>query len=531
MNTATDVVKGVRFDPHSAAAEVLSPSTLSFLTDLHRRFRGPRADLLAGHAAQRAAYASGTRPSFDPTTAHIRSNDWHIAPAPIDLVNRRTELTGPVSRTEMVESLNSRARVYMADFEDTTSPTWHNCVDGQLNLRDAYAGTLTAEFDGVMRGPGPDSATLVVRTRGWHLTEHHVSVDGEPVAASLFDFGVCVANNAKAALASGTAPYFYLPKFEGPADAVLWREVFEWTEHELGLAHGTIRATVLIETISAAFAMDEILFELRDHITGLHTGNWDYLFSIMKTFSDDPEFVLFDRQNLTATTPFIRSFTELLVSTCHRRRAHAIGGMSGVIPDPAHPERTSAALRKVTVDKRREAGDGFDGTRIAQPAIVGVAEHEFNRVLSYRPHQIEVQRDDVYVTGSDLLAIRTSRGQRTEEGLRHNIRVALHYIGDWLGGHGAVAIDDHLEDTAMAEVCRTQIWQWRRHQVELSNGRTVDDDLLERLIAEESEALRPEVGASTWRQTRHDEAQKLLESLTFRDDLVQFLPVEAAGLI
>lgn len=527
----TETLARITIDPDPMVDDVLTAPVQHFLVALHEQFSSPRAQLLADHASARAIAARGSFGGWDAETAHIRSNEWHVAPAPRDLVNRRTELTGPVSRTALVEGLNSGAQVYMADFEDTITPTWSTCLDGQRNLRDAYAGTLTAEFDGETRAPAPDAATLVVRTRGWHLDEAHVRIDGAPIAASLFDFGVCVLHNAAAAVDGGTAPYFYLPKFEGAADAALWNDVIRWTEDHLGLPSGTIRVTVLIETIGAAFAMDEILFELRDHVTGLHTGNWDYLFSLIKTFPDDPDFILPDRDDLVATTPFIRAFTELLVSTCHRRGAHAIGGMSGVIPDPIDPARTASMERKVTVDKRREAGDGFDGTRIAQPALVPTATREFDRVLSYRANQLEVQRDDVYITKSDLLTIRTTRGTRSETGLRRDIRVAIHYIGEWLAGTGAVAIDDHLEDTAMAEISRAQIWQWRHHAVELSNGLVVGDALLDRLFAEERAALRDDLGESVWTTGRFDEAADLLRDWSSRDTLIGFFPIEAADAI
>lgn len=527
----TEALARITVAPDPRVDDVLTAPVQTFLIDLHEQFSSARQELLAHHATSQSAASIRDIVGWDAETAHIRSNEWHIAPAPVDLVNRRTELTGPVSRTALVEGLNSGAQVYMADFEDTITPTWATCLDGQRNLRDAYAGSLTAEFDGETRLPAPDAATLMVRTRGWHLNETHVRIDGIAMAASLFDFGVCVFNNAAVAIDSGTAPYFYLPKFQGAADAALWNDVIRWTEAHLGLPSGTIRVTVLIETIGAAFAMDEILFQLRDHITGLHTGNWDYLFSLIKTFPDDPNFILPDRDDLAATTPFIRAFTELLVSTCHRRGAHAIGGMSGVIPDLINPARTAPMERKVTVDKRREAGDGFDGTRIAQPALVEIATREFDRVLSYRANQLEVQRDDVYITKSDLLTIHTTRGDCTEAGLRHDIRVAVHYIGEWLTGTGAVAIDDHLEDTAMAEICRAQIWQWRHHAVELTNGLTVDDTLLDRLFTEERSALRSDLGEVAWAAGRFDEAADMLREWSSRDDLIGFFPIEAAAAI
>jgi malate synthase len=530
MATAVDVLHSADFTPHHLTDSVLTPDVQEFLVDLHRTFQPARHVLLAHHAEAAQRFDDGERPSFDPETAHIRSGEWHIAPPPFDLTNRRTELTGPLQRGAMVEALNSGASVFMADLEDTTTPTWDNILEGQANLRDAYAGTLTAVVDGEVRSPGSNPATLMVRTRGWHLDESNMKIDGESMAASLFDFAVCAFRNSHPAIAAGTGPYFYLPKFEGAADARLWSDVLEFTEERLGLHRGTIRVTVLVETIAAAFEMDEILFELRDHITGLHTGNWDYLFSIVKSFRNDPSFVLPDRADLSATTPFIRSFTELLVSVCHRRGAHALGGMSGIVPDPINPDRTAAALRKVTVDKRREAGDGFDGTRIAHPAIVSLAEAEFDRVLSYRPNQVEFQRDDVYVTAGDLLATTTTRGKFTEDGLRRNLRIGLHYLGEWLAGTGAVAIDDHIEDLAMAELCRVQIWQWRRHGIELTNGLTVDEQLIRRLADSERHDLRESLGETVWSSGRFGEAFSILLDLVLADELADFIPHQIAGL-
>ena len=517
----------MQFPAHPAAADVLNDDVVALLVGLHDRFAEPRDQLLAAHAARADAT---DRPGYNPETAYLRSNDWHVAPAPRDLVNRRTELVGLVSRHALVEGLNSGAQVYMADFEDTIVPTWDVVIDGQRNLRDAYRGTLAAEFEDELRTPADDAATLMVRTRGWHLDEPGFLVDGQAIAAPLFDFGVCVANNAAPALEAGTGPYFYLPKLEGQADARLWSEVLGWTEEQLGLSSGSIRVSALIETIHAAFAMDEILFELRDHITALHAGNWDYLFSLIKVFATDEEMVLPDIAALGPTTPFIRAFTELLVSTCHRRGAHAIGGMSGVIPDDLDPARTAPQVRKVTVDKRREAGDGFDGTRLAQASIIDIATHEFDRVLSYRANQLEVQRDDVYITASDLLTLRTTQGERTEAGLRAAIRTAVHYLGEWLGGVGAVAIDDHLEDTAMAELSRSLVWQWRHHAVELTNGVVVDDALLDQLCADETAQLREALGETTWADGRFDRAAALVREWSSRAELVPFFPIEAAGV-
>jgi malate synthase len=445
-----------------------------------------------------------------------------VARAPADLTNRRTEITGPVTRKFMIEALDSGADVFMADFEDATAPTWDNIIEGQANVHAAYLGELT--------GP-PFTTTLMVRTRAWHLDEKHLRVDDEPMAAALVDFGLCVFHNAAVANARGTAPYFYLPKVEGQTDARLWNEVFDFAESRLDLGPGTIRATVLIETILAAFEMDEILYELRDHITGLHTGNWDYLFSMAKTFRLDPAFVLPDRDRISVTTPFMRAFTELLVATCHRRGAHAIGGMSGVIPDADNEERIAGALRKVTIDKRREAGDGFDGTRIAHPALVPVAVAEFDKVLGDRPNQIARQRDDVYVTADDLLTLPGSVGAVTVEGVRTNIRIVIRYLGEWLSGTAAVAIDDHLEDTAMAEVCRAQLWQWCHHRVEISDGQILDQELLSTLVDEEFATLRNLLDEDTWAGGRFADARDLLLELVTGDVYPEWLTIPAYELL
>lgn len=527
MTATVDLRARVQHLDHPAVGEVLSNDVLTLLVGLHDRFEEPCTQLRAQHAL---ADTRCDRPAYDPETAYIRANEWHVAPAPRDLVDRRTELVGQVSRHALIEGMTSGAQVYMADFEDTIVPRWDIIIDGQRNLRDAYRGDLSAEFEDEIRQPGDDAATLMIRTRGWHLDEPSFLIDGTPIAAPLFDFGVCVANNATAALANGTGPYFYLPKLRGQADARLWSEVLTWTEHQLGLSSGSIRVSALIETIHAAFAMDEILFELRDHITGLHAGNWDYLFSFIKTFPDDTDMVLPDVAVLGPTTPFIRAFTELLVSTCHRRGAHAIGGMSGVIPNDLDPSRTEPQVRKVTVDKRREAGDGFDGTRLAQASIIDIATREFDRVLGYRANQLEVQRDDVYITASDLLTLRTDRGERTQAGLRAAIRTAVHYLGEWLGGVGAVAIDDHLEDTAMAELSRSLVWQWRRQGIELADGTTVDDSLLDRLFDEETAQLRETLGETAWADGRFERAATLVRDWSSRPELIPFFPIEVAGL-
>ena len=509
--------------PHPLADAIVTPQAVDFLSDLHHAFEPARQKLLADRVIRQRRIDAGELPSFRPESAHIRSGEWGIAPPPPDLRDRRTEVTGPVTAEFMIEALNSGAKVFMADFEDATSPTWHNILTGQANVKAAYAGELTP-LDG-------ESATLMVRTRAWHLEESHITIDDRCISAALADFGLCFLHNFRAAIEHDSGPYFYLPKLEGQADARLWNQVFDYAEDRHGLQRGTIRVTVLVETILAAFEMDEILFELRDHITGLHTGNWDYLFSVAKTFRHNPDFVLPDRDQITVKTPFMRAFTELLVSTCHRRRAHAIGGMSGVIPDVDNPARTAAALRKVAIDKRREAGDGFDGTRIAVPQIVPTAVAEFDKVLGRRPNQVERQRDDVYVTAGDLLAVSFTRGTVSEGGVRTNIRIVVRYLGEWLVGNAAVPIDDHLEDTAMAEVCRAQLWQWRHHKVQLSNGLVLDHELLVRLIDTETAALRSELGGEIWSAGRFAEARELLASLTTTDDYCEFLTTEAYELL
>lgn len=526
METFVRSSEQITISPHPDASVVLTDPVVAFLADLHDRFEPDRQRLLARHRGVAAEQLAGARPDFHPSSSRIRSSDWHIAPAPRDLVNRRTELVGPVTRRELVDGLNSGAQVYMADFEDSAAPVWAHTLAGQRNIRDFFADELAVDVDGTQQSPQQNHATLMIRTRGWHLDEVDLLVNNQPMAAALFDFGVCVALNAETALKKGTSLYFYLPKFEGIQDAHLWNEVLTWTEDRLGLARGTIRVSVLIETVGAAFAMDEILFALRDHITALHAGIWDYLFSFIKTFRSDPSLTLPDLEGLGPTTPFIRAFNELLVSTCHRRGAHAIGGMSGVIPDENDPARTAPMVRKVTVDKRREAGDGFDGTRLAQPATLHLAQREFDRVLSYRANQLEVQRDDVYITASDLLTLHSSHGHCTEAGLRRAIRSAIHYLGSWLAGTGAVAINDHLEDTAMAELSRAQIWQWRRNCVELTNGLSVTDELLDRLFAEETALLRHELGAEAWNQGRFEHASALLAQWSRLDELLPFFTTE-----
>jgi len=477
--------------PVPAGAErVLTSDALAFVAALHRAFDARRRELLAERQRRQAAFDAGALPDFRPETADVRTGDWTVAPPPPDLEDRRVEITGPVDRKMIINALNSGARVFMADFEDALSPTWSNVVLGQLHLHDAVRRTIAYRSpEGKEYVLGERPATLVVRPRGWHLPERHVRVDGLAVSGSLFDFGLYLFHNAGELRRRGTGPYFYLPKLESHLEARLWNDVFLFAQERLGLPRGTIRATVLVETILAAFEMDEILFELRDHITGLNAGRWDYIFSVIKKFPHRREWVLPDRAQVTMTVPFMHAYTELLVRTCHRRGAHAIGGMAAFVPNRRDPEATERALAKVREDKEREAGQGFDGTWVAHPDLVPVAQAVFDRVLGERPHQKHRLREDVQVSARDLLDIRVPGGRITEAGARNNVNVALQYLAHWLGGTGAVAIHNLMEDAATAEIARAQLWQWRHHRACLDDGRPVDEAFYRRLREDEVAAL------------------------------------------
>ncbi|HET9322254.1 MAG TPA: malate synthase A, partial [Gaiellaceae bacterium] len=434
------------------AREILSPGALAFLAELHRRFNPERERLLAARVERQARLDARERPGFLEETREIREAGWRVAPAPQELQDRRVEITGPVDRKMVINALNSGARVFMADFEDANSPTWANTTEGQINLRDANAGSISLDTGEKRYELGPDPAVLLVRPRGWHLVEGHVLVDGAAVSGSLFDFGLYVFHNR-------TRPWFYLPKLENHVEARLWNHVFDFAESELGLPDGSIKATVLIENVLAAFEMDEILYELRDHVVGLNAGRWDYLFSLIKKLRAWGV-VLPDRGQLTMTTPFMRAYTELLVKTCHRRGAHAMGGMAAFIPSRRDPEVNERALAKVREDKVREAGDGFDGTWVAHPDLVPVATEVFDGVLGGRPNQLDRRRDEVSVSADDLLDLHVEGGEVTEEGLRQNVSVGIRYLESWLRGVGAAAIDNLMEDAATAEISRSQVWQW-----------------------------------------------------------------------
>jgi malate synthase len=461
----------------------------------------------------------------------VREADWTVAPVPDDLQDRRVEITGPTDRKMVINALNSGARMFMADFEDANSPTWANMVDGQVNLIDAIERTIELETEEKTYRLNEDVATLLVRPRGWHLPEKHLLVDHEPISGSLFDFGLYFFHNARRLLEKGTGPYFYLPKLESRLEARLWNDVFIHAEDALEVPPGTIKATVLVETILAAFEMDEILYELRDHSAGLNAGRWDYMFSIIKKFRERSDFVLPDRNSVTMTVPFMRAYTELLVKTCHRRGAHAMGGMAAFIPSRKDPEINEAALGKVREDKKREATDGFDGTWVAHPDTVSTAMEEFDRVLGERPNQLERERDDVDVSASELLNVEATPGDHTEEGLRNDVSVGIQYLSHWLLGQGAAGIFNMMEDAATSEIARSQVWQWIRHGVRLQEGSQVTSDFVRAVIDEELEKIREAVGDDVYAKSRPDEARALFEQVALSDELVEFLTLPAYDYI
>ena len=498
---------------------VLTPEAVAFVADLERRFRGERRALLGRRAARHAEIAAGRLPGFLPESADVRAGDWRVAPTPADLDDRRVEITGPAEPKMMINALNSGARVFMADFEDALSPTWSNVIGGQLAVQDAVRRTLAFETLEKAYRLNERTATLLVRPRGWHLEERHLLVDGRPVSASLFDAGLFLFHNAAEALARGSGPYLYLPKLEGRLEARLWNDVLVHAQAAAGVPRGSVRATVLIETILAAFEMDEILFELREHAAGLNAGRWDYIFSFIKRFREQPGFVLPDRGQVTMAVPFMRAYARLLVATCHRRGAHAIGGMSAFIPNRREPGVTANALARVREDKEREAGDGFDGTWVAHPDLVPVAGEVFDRVLGERPHQ-KGAPGVADVEAGAILDVTVPGGRVTEAGVRQNVNVAIRYLDAWLQGNGAAAIDDLMEDTATAEISRSQLWQWRHHATPLEDGAALTADRYRRIRDEELERIGRDRG-------RVAEAAALLDGLVLADDFVEFLTPEA----
>jgi malate synthase len=512
--------------------EILSDEAVAFVADLHRRFAPRRNELLARRAERRAEIARTGRLDFLPETAEIRESDWTVPPPPADLTDRRVEITGPTERKMTINALNSGAKVWLADLEDANTPHWANVVDGQQNLYDAIRRTISLETPTktytLGEGPYP---TIVMRPRGWHLDERHLPVDGEPAVGALVDFGLYFFHNAAELIARGSGPYLYLPKMESHLEAALWNDVFDHAQDALGIPRGTIRATVLIETIPAAFEMDEILWALRPHISGLNAGRWDYLFSIIKYFRDDASMVLPDRVAVTMTAPMMRAYSELLVKTCHRRGAFAMGGMAAFIPSRRDPAVNEMALGKVREDKEREAGDGFDGSWVAHPDLVVVCREIFDRVLGDKPNQLDRQRPDVSVTAAQLLDVAATPGKVTEAGLRGNVSVALQYLEAWLRGNGAVGINNLMEDAATAEISRSQVWQWIHNGVRLDDGTEITAELVHRIEDEELAAIREARGEQGWAASRFDDARKLFERVALADDFADFLTLPAYELI
>ena len=509
---------------------ILTSQALGFVAGLHRTFNATRRELLRARENRQAEFDAGVKPEFLTDAAAIREGDWSVSPVPRDLQDRRVEITGPVDRKMIINALNSGASVFMADFEDATTPTWSNLLEGQINLRDANARTI--DFDDPQSGRryelSENIATLIVRPRGWHLSEKHVLIDGEPASGSLFDFGLYFFHNAQSLIERGSGPYFYLPKMESHLEARLWNDVFNAAQEGLGLPRGTIKATVLIETILAAFEMDEILYELREHSAGLNCGRWDYIFSFIKKFRNDPAFVLPDRGDVTMARHFMRSYSLLAIKTCHKRNAHAIGGMAAQIPIRNDEEANEEALAKVRADKEREAGDGHDGTWVAHPGLVPIAKEIFDRLMP-ESNQIHRQRQDVNVTAADLLDV--PEGAITEAGLRQNVNVGIRYLEAWLRGMGCVPLDNLMEDAATAEISRTQVWQWLRHGAKLDDGRTIDRSLFDGLLEEETAGIREELGEEAYGQSRFEDAASLFAEMSTSEEFAEFLTLPAYDMV
>ena len=530
--TAHAAVAGVEINakPSGRQAEILSAEALAFVAGLHRRFNKRRRELLARREQRQKQFDAGKLPDFLPETKSIRDRDWTVAKIPADLLDRRVEITGPVDRKMIVNALNSGAKVFMADFEDASSPVFANMVEGQANLKDRWAGTI--DFIDPASGKSyalqQDPAVLMVRPRGWHLPERHVVVDGEEAAGSLFDFGLYVFHCAKTQIAQGSTPAFYLPKLESHLEARLWNEVFSDAERELGVAHGTFKATVLIETLPAAFEMDEILYELRDHIVGLNCGRWDYIFSFIKRLGKNKAFLTPDRSEMTMGKAFLNAYSLLLIKTCHRRGAFAMGGMAAQIPVKGDKQANEAAFAKVRADKEREAGNGHDGTWVAHPDLVPIAIEVFDRLMP-GPNQLAKKREDVHVTQADLIEVH--KGKRTEEGLRENIRVGVQYIEAWLRGRGAVPIYNLMEDAATAEISRAQVWQWIHLKAKLDDGREVSPQMFRDAMVGEMERVKGEVGAKAFDGGRFKEATELFSDMSLSGAFDEFLTLPAYKLI
>jgi malate synthase len=508
-----------------AYAEILTEEALGFLAKLARKFEGRRRELLEQRTVRQREMREGRLPDFLVSTREIRESEWRVAPIPDDLQDRRVEITGPADRKMIINALNSGANVFMADFEDSHAPSWENNLQGQIHVRDAVDRTISyTSPEGKSYQLAERTATLVVRPRGWHLVEKHLFVDGKPISGSLFDFGLFFFHNAKKLVAQGTGPYFYLPKLESHLEARLWNDVFKFAQDELGLARGAIRATVLIETILAAFEMDEILYELREHSAGLNCGRWDYIFSFIKKFRDRPDFVLPNRAQVTMDRDFLHAYVQLLIKTCHRRRIHAMGGMAAQIPIKSDPVANEQALEKVRQDKWREVKAGHDGTWVAHPGLVAVAKEIFDAHMK-GPHQLHVLREDVTITAQDLLKV--PKGDITEGGLRLNVDVGIQYLESWLCGTGCVPIYHLMEDAATAEICRAQVWQWVRHGARMDDGRAVTPELVRETIAEELEKLRAHLGAARFDSGKFDLAAKLFEQITASPEFPDFMTLVA----
>ena len=533
MNREQNIPQGVhvtgRMTPEYA--EILTFDALSFLAKLHRSFETRRRELLERRAVRQKELDAGKLPDFLPETRSVREADWRVAPAPADLQDRRVEITGPTDRKMVINALNSGANMFMADFEDSSTPTWDNQIQGQINVRDAVRGTITyTSPEGKDYKLNEQRATLLVRPRGWHLLEKHLLIDGEPMSGSLFDFGLFFFHNAKVRVAKRSGVYLYLPKMESHLEARLWNDAFVLAQKELGVPQGTVKATVLIETVLASFEMDEILYELRDHSAGLNCGRWDYIFSCIKKFRNRQGFVLADRAMVTMTSPFMRAYSLLLIKTCHRRGTFAMGGMAAQIPIKNDPAANEQAIAKVRADKEREASDGHDGTWVAHPGLVALAKEAFDKVMK-TPNQINRQRDDVNVAAPDLLDFQPQK-PITENGLRININIGVQYLGAWLAGTGCVPIFNLMEDAATAEISRAQIWHWIRSPLGvLDDGRKVTRELFQELVPQELAKVRQILGEQQYAAGEYEEAARMFEKLTLDEDFVDFLTLPAYDYI
>ena len=515
-----------------AYAEILTPEAMLFAARLQRGFGARRDELLAARAERQKEWDAGKLPDFLPETAHIRADEsWRVNPCPLDLQDRRVEITGPVDRKMVINALNCGANTFMADFEDSNTPTWSNQLEGQINLRDAVRRTITMTNEaGKVYQLNDKTAALIVRPRGWHLDEKHVLIDGKPMSGGIFDFALYFFHNAKELIKRNSGPYFYLPKMESHLEARLWNDIFCMAQDELGIPRGTIKATCLIETLLAAFEMDEILYELKEHSAGLNAGRWDYIFGAIKKLRLNKDFCLAERAQVTMTAPFMRPYCLLLVKTCHARGAFAMGGMAAQIPIKNDPDANNAAMARVKADKQREATDGYDGTWVAHPGLVGIAKAEFDAVMK-TPNQISRRRDDVNVTAKDLLNF-GPEGPITESGLRMNINVGIQYIGSWLGGNGCVPIFNLMEDAATAEISRSQIWQWiRSPKGKLDDGRKITREMVSALVPQEMPKIREYLGDAGWALGKYEEAAKMFEEMCLDDNFVEFLTLPAYARI